>query len=169
VPFETCTSTCQAGLGGGGAGELDEAQGVAIDPSGDLYVTDDYGRNSQIDEFSAAGAFIKAYGWGVADGASQFETCTTTCQAGIDGSGAGQLASGTLGVAGIAIDSSGDVYVADDGNNRIDEFSAAGAFIEAYGWGVADGASSLRLHHHCQEGIEAGRRAAQRPHGRRHR
>ena len=133
--FETCTISCQAGIGGSGAGQLDVPTGVATDRSGDVYVTDD--NNERIDEFSAAGAFMKAYGWGVSDGASQFETCTTTCQAGIQGGGAGQL----FIPWGVATDRSGDVYVSDLGNERIDEFSAAGAFIEAYGWGVSDGAS----------------------------
>jgi hypothetical protein len=34
---------------------------------------------------ASAGAFINAYGWGVSDGASQFETCTSTFQTGIAG------------------------------------------------------------------------------------
>jgi hypothetical protein len=70
---------------------------------------------------SANVAFTKAYGWGVADGASQFETCTSTCQGGLFGGGAGQLHSSF----GVATDSSGDVYVAGDANNRIDEFSGS--------------------------------------------
>ncbi len=133
--FETCTTTCQRGIPGVGAGQLDQPGGVATDSSGHVYVADSY--YSRIDEFSAAGVFIKAYGWGVVDGASRFETCTSTCQAGISGGGAGQLD----GPTGVATDSSGDVYVADYKNARIDKFSAAGAFIKAYGWGVADGAS----------------------------
>jgi sugar lactone lactonase YvrE len=182
--FETCTSTCQAGISGGGAGQLDQPEGVTTDSSGDVYVVDSgnervdefsaagafikafgstgYGAgqfegpegvatdssgdvyvadsfNNRIDEFSAAGAFIKAYGWGVVDGLDQFETCTSTCQQGGQGGGAGQLDSPD----GVAIDSSGDVYVSDGANERVDEFSAAGAFIEAYGWGVADGASQF--------------------------
>jgi hypothetical protein len=40
---------------------------------------------------SADVSFIQAYGWGVLDGARQFETCAITCQAGIIGVGAGQL------------------------------------------------------------------------------
>ena len=44
---------------------------------------------------------------------------------GIDGGGAGQL--DPLYGIGVATDPSGDVYVADSANNRIDEFSAAGA------------------------------------------
>ena len=153
--FETCTSTCQAGLEGGGAGQLDQAIGVATDPSGDVYLADEF--NNRIDEFSAAGAFIKAYGWGVVDGMSQFETCTTTCQAGDAGAfllgGAGELAD----PGGIAIDPSGDVYVADGGYNRIDEFSAAGAFIKAYGWGVVDGMSQFETcTSTCRAGIAGG-------------
>ena len=98
-------------------------------------------------------SFIKAYGWGVADGASQFETCTSTCQAGIQGGGAGQL----YVPAGVATDSSGDVYVADYDNDRIDEFSAAGSFIKAYGWGVSDGASQFETcTSTCQAGIAGG-------------
>ena len=156
--FETCTTTCQAGDSDaflvGGAGELADPEGVAIDPSGDVYV-EDIGYN-RIDEFSAAGAFIKAYGWGVADGASKFETCTTTCQSGIAGAGAGQFYF-PLGNGGVATDSSGDVYVADYGNNRIDEFSPAGAFIKAYGWGVSDGASQFETcTTTCQVGGDGG-------------
>ncbi|HEY3828520.1 MAG TPA: hypothetical protein VGL57_04930 [Solirubrobacteraceae bacterium] len=132
--FETCTTTCQTGIPGPGAGQFDGPASVATDSSGDVYVADSV--NYRIDEFSAAGAFIKAYGWGVADGASQFETCTTTCQTGIYGGGAGQF-----GPASVATDSSGDVYVADPDNDRIDEFSAAGAFMKAYGWGVLPGAN----------------------------
>ena len=135
--FETCTSTCQQGIAGRGAGELDLATGVATDSSGDVYVADS--GNQRIDEFSAAGAFVKAYGWGVSNGASQFETCTSTCQIGLAGGGAGQF----YAPIGVATDSSGDVYVADQANNRIDEFSAAGSFIKAYGWGVSDGASQF--------------------------
>ena len=98
---------------------------------------------------AAGGAFIKAYGWGVVDGASKFETCTTTCLAGIDGGGAGEFES----PAGVAADRSGDVYVADEYNSRIDEFSAAGAFIKAYGWGVSDGASQFET---CTTTCQAG-------------
>jgi hypothetical protein len=146
--FETCTSTCQVGRQGAGAGQFDHVTGVATDTSGDVYVVEEGG--NRIDEFSAAGAFIKAYGWGVLDGMNQFETCTTTCQQGIAGAGVGELD----GPTGVATDSSGDVYVADFGNSRIDEFSAAGKFIEAYGWGVADGASQFETcTTTCQHGI----------------
>jgi hypothetical protein len=149
--FETCTSTCRAGIPGRGAGQLYGPRAVAIDPSGDVYVADD--GNERIDEFSSAGVFMQAYGWGVLDGASQFETCTINCRGGLQGHGAGQL----YVPVGVATDSSGDVYVADEDNVRIDEFSATGGFLKAYGWGVADGASQFETcTTTCQAGIMGG-------------
>ena len=44
-----------------------------------------------------------------------------------------------------AIASNGDVYVLDTANNRIDEFSSSGTFIETFGWGVSDGKSRYDL------------------------
>ena len=55
------------------------------------------------------------------------------------GSGAGQCKD----PAGVSVDSSsGNVYVADSGNNRIDVFTSTGGFLFAFGWGVADGVSA---------------------------
>ena len=46
--------------------------------------------------------------------------------------------------SGVAVDDvTGDVYVADTGNHRVDEFSAGGGFVRAWGWGVADGVAKL--------------------------
>jgi len=51
------------------------------------------------------------------------------------GEGAGELSS----PAGVAMSSTThDVYVADTGNLRVDEFEANGTFIRAWGWGVAE-------------------------------
>ena len=145
--FETCTTTCRNGLPGGGAGQLIYPSGIAVDGSGDVFVGDT--QNARVDEFSSAGAFIKAWGWGVADGQSQLETCTTTCQSGIESGGAGQL----YGPTGVAVDGSGDVFVADTSNDRVDEFSSAGAFIKAWGWGVADGQGQFET---CTTTCESG-------------
>ena len=40
---------------------------------------------------------------------------------------------------------SGEVFVADAGNNRIDVFDGAGGFLRAFGWGVATGAAELQV------------------------
>jgi hypothetical protein len=43
---------------------------------------------------------------------------------------------------GVAVDrSTGDLYVADGNNKRVDRFDSAGHFLLAWGWGVADGKS----------------------------
>jgi DNA-binding beta-propeller fold protein YncE len=50
---------------------------------------------------------------------------------------AGTLAGQFEDPAGVAVNSAtGDVYVVDKGNNRIDEFEANGTFVRAWGWEV---------------------------------
>jgi hypothetical protein len=61
------------------------------------------------------------------------------------GSGAGQCAAPQrIGAQrGLAADAeSGRLYVADEGNNRIDVFKEDGKFLFAFGWGVADGTTN---------------------------
>jgi len=109
--------------------------GLAVDEAtGDVYVADT--GNHRVDEFSASGTFIRAWGWGVEDGSPELQTCTTatTCQAGIPGTGPGQFEAPTF----IAVDNSpaggGDVYVADTADHLITRFDPEGALIT--GWGV---------------------------------
>ncbi len=57
----------------------------------------------------------------------------------------GSLAGQMLDPAGVAVNqTTGNVYVVDSGNNRVDEFASTGEFIEAWGWGVQTGAKSLQ-------------------------
>jgi hypothetical protein len=64
----------------------------------------------------------------------------TPASFGEPGPGAGQLEA----PEGVAVnDETGDVYVADVGNARIDEFEADGKFILAWGFGVATGAEAF--------------------------
>ena len=118
------------GSAGSGAGQLDGPQGVAIQQtSGKVYVAD--AGNARVDVFGPDGAFIRAFGWGVADGQARAEVCTSTCQAGIAGSGPGQFSR----PAGIAFGnakggaSTSKVFVADAGNNTVEEFDADGTFV----------------------------------------
>jgi hypothetical protein len=104
------------GAVGSGAGQLISPEGVATAGSGDVCVAD-Y-ENSRIAEFSSAGAFMKAWGWGIADGVAQFETYTSSCHVGIPGGGAGQLNY----AEDLGTDDAGVVYVADTANNRIEKF-----------------------------------------------
>lgn len=62
-------------------------------------------------------------------------------QFGSAGEGAGQFSQ----PKGIALDrETGDVYLADRNNNRIDEFGPGGEFMRAWGWGVVDGQDELQ-------------------------
>ena len=114
---------------------LSAPSGVAVnDATEDVYVVDK--GNNRVERFSATGTFIAAWGWGVINGKAEYQICTSTsgCQAGIEGSGAGQLDSPEA----IAVDNSGktvsedpsveDVYVTNAADKVIEKFSAAGKY-----------------------------------------
>jgi len=114
--LETCTTSCQAGTVGAGAGQLTDPQGIAVASNGDIYVGDF--TNDRIEVYSSAGAFLRTIG--------------------ASGSAAGQITH----PIGIALDSAGNVYVADSFNSRIDEFTGSGGFVRAFGWDVIPGGST---------------------------
>jgi hypothetical protein len=119
---------------GPGAGQTEEPHAIAVDRSdGDLYVADT--ENNRIDAFAADGTFLRAFGWGVADGTTAApQACTTTCFKGLAGSGAGQLE----GPSQIAVDndpaspSYHDVFV---GSARVQRFTPTGGFLSAFNSG----------------------------------
>jgi RHS repeat-associated protein len=119
----------QFGVKGTGVKEFKFPFGIAINPStSDIYVSD-Y-ENYRVQEFSSSGAFIRMFGYGVSNGKSEFEICTEKCQAGLKGAGS----SGQFGHPdGVAIDASGDVWVADETDDRLDEFKENGEFIKEFG------------------------------------
>jgi DNA-binding beta-propeller fold protein YncE len=69
---------------------------------------------------------------------------------GAPGSGDGQFA--MAGSTAVNI-TSGDVYVVDQGNNRVEQVDAADGFVRTWGWGVADGNASFEV---CSSGCQAG-------------
>jgi DNA-binding beta-propeller fold protein YncE len=99
----------------------------------DVYVADT--GNHRIDEFAANGTFLRAWGWGVADGLPSFETCSVTCDAGISGREPGEFESPLF----LAIDndpsspSQGDVYVADIAAGLISKFNSTGELVASWG------------------------------------
>ncbi|MFZ2051708.1 MAG: hypothetical protein WAU69_12360 [Solirubrobacteraceae bacterium] len=89
--------------------------------------------NNRVDEFEADGAFVRAWGWGVLNGEEKLEVCTASCVAGEVSAGAG----GFDRPDGIAIDPvSKDVYVVDQRNHRVEEFTASGEFVLMLGGDV---------------------------------
>jgi DNA-binding beta-propeller fold protein YncE len=86
-------------------------------------------------------------------GASAAQVHGFSTSFGEPGTGAGQLdllspnykGESKDGGSGLAVnDQSGDVYVADTLNNRVSEFTSAGAFVRSWGWGVLDGSPELQ-------------------------
>jgi YD repeat-containing protein len=111
---------------GEGVGQLKKPAGAAIDGSGNVWVADH--TNNRLAEFTASGAFVQAVGWGVSNGESKLQVCTSSCRAGLAGAGNGELSSPDgLVVAGE------DIYVADAGNNRIQELGVKGEFVRSFG------------------------------------
>jgi hypothetical protein len=133
---------CQRAGEGGGAGAVAYPNGVAVDGSGNVYSADD--ENGRIDKFTSDGVFQRAWGKDVDttgsadDTGTGFEICSPvdgdTCQAGdFSGGAAGEFAS----VRGIGTDGLGNVYVADDLNNRIQKFASDGTFQRTWGKDVS--------------------------------
>jgi hypothetical protein len=152
--FEKCASatSCQPGVTGTSTdapeGELASPQGIAIDQAtGDFYVRDR--DNLRVQQFDAAGGFVRAWGFGVATGASAFEVCTANCQKGLSGTGAGQFGAINVSGGGVAVapagsPSAGNVFVVDPGTNianrRVHEFdpdaaTPAAVFVRSFGSG----------------------------------
>jgi hypothetical protein len=82
---------------------------VAKGRNGDLYISDGYG-NARVHRFAADGRHITSWGQ--------------------PGSGPGEF---NL-PHGIAVDSSGRVYIADRENSRVQIFTANGAFLKSWDW-----------------------------------
>ncbi len=77
--------------------------GVAVDPSGNVYVCDT--GNHRIQKFDSRGNFIMTWG-SYGSGNGQFEY-----------------------PSGVALDANGNIYVADSGNNRVQIFDNTGIFL----------------------------------------
>lgn len=121
---------------GTGAGQFADPRGIAVEQeTGDVYITDS--NDQRVEKFDAAGDFLLAWGFGVADGKNEPQTCTATCLAGLGGEGPGQFAPHSA--EGVAVDndplsaSHGDVYVIDAQNNRVEKFDPSGTFLLMFG------------------------------------
>ncbi len=129
--FEICTvaANCKQGEIGTLGGEFSGPEGVAIDTADNVYVTDTYAH--RVEEFSSSGDFIRTWGSGV-NGGVGLETCTVSanCVAGTNATAKG----GELNhPVGIAVDSSGGIFVADTNNQRIQEFNSSANFVRTWG------------------------------------
>jgi|GEM_PF-4167428 len=119
--FETCTTStgCKVGLENGSAGSVGAATGLAVTPSGDLYVVAEHDNRFSHYKAGSGGTFTfdYAFGYGVAGGTAP-ESCSTTCVTGIQGAQAGALNA----PQGAILGTDGRLYVADYDNSRISVF-----------------------------------------------
>jgi NHL repeat-containing protein len=164
--FEVCTlasgDTCQAGTTGDLGGEMNNPFGIATDSGGNVYVGD--GGNNRIQVFDTAGTFKRAWGEDVASsGPGNTGTGFEICVAGTDicktGTHVTPAQGGEMNTPeGVATDGSGNVYVADALNDRIQVFGSSGTFNRAWGVGVnggtAFGVCTVALN--CQIGSSGG-------------
>jgi hypothetical protein len=120
---EPYTFAYQWGTTGSGSGQFYLIQGIAIDSSDNVYVTDvrTPGEvNSRVQKFKPDGTFITQWG--------------------TNGSGIGQF----YLAEGIGTDTSDNVYVADTANFRIQKFSSSGEYITQWGtYGTGNGQFSV--------------------------
>jgi uncharacterized protein (TIGR03663 family) len=117
-------------------GLFNHPRGVAVGPTGDVYVVDS--DNHRVQVFDSQGTFLREWG----------SNCNLSTALGCsDPDGAGPLASGDGQFQepwGIAIDDEGRVYVADTWNHRIQVFDAAGVFLTKWGsYGQTEEAASV--------------------------
>jgi DNA-binding beta-propeller fold protein YncE len=128
VEFSTTDKfTAAYGSEGTGADQFRSPAGIAINQNtGNIYVADK--NNNRIEVLNSEGKFVSVFGWGVNNSGGEAEICTTSCRAGRSGSGSGEFSS----PVGVAVDGNGNVWVVDEGNNRIEEFNAEGKWLATY-------------------------------------
>jgi DNA-binding beta-propeller fold protein YncE len=142
---DVCSTACKVGDETAAAGAMDEPYGLDFGPEGDLYVTD--ARNNRIDVFTAQGQFLFAFGKGVSSGGGDVCTTATGCREGRDELGGGEMTLPSV----VAVAPSGEIYVGEGVNNRVQEFTSAGVFVRAFGEGVVDGHAEFEV---CTPGTE---------------
>jgi RHS repeat-associated protein len=99
------------GTKGAGESQFSGPQGIAIGAEGNIYVADT--GNSRIDEWRMKYGILSEH----------------VANFGAEGSGTGQLKA----PHDLSTNSAGDVWVADTGNSRIEEFSSTGTFMQVFG------------------------------------
>jgi len=105
---------------GNGKGQFNKPRGIAQAPDGSFYVVDT--SNLRVEKFDKDGKYLLSFGSaGTGDG--QFQALIPADNNPAPGTGPG----------GIAVDSQGNVYVADTWNHRVQKFDRDGKFVRQWG------------------------------------
>lgn len=120
------TFLSQFGSGGTGNGQLNGPDGLRVDASGNIWVAD-Y-NNNRVQKFSSSGTWLASLGGTSSACSSCLCTGPSTCP-NSSGSGNGQFND----PADVAIDASGNIWVVDQGNNRVQKFSNSGSYLGQFG------------------------------------
>jgi sugar lactone lactonase YvrE len=122
-------------------GEMDGPGDIAVDSGGNVWIADRH--NNRIDKFTPTGTFLLTLGYGVTDGSSTPEICSSNCLVGVDvpldESSYGGFHSHDIGT--IAADASGHVYAGD--YLHMQKFNTDGTFIT--GWPIDTPAVDLAV------------------------
>jgi sugar lactone lactonase YvrE len=139
------------GIAGTGNGEFQNPWGVAVDGAGNVYVADT--GNNRIQKFDHTGAYLAQWGnsgsnnwYSVVvdndgnilaiggDSVKKYDPHGTLLMQFGGTSADGQIVS----AHGLAVDDSGNIFVADSGNSRIQKFNSAGAYLAKWGASGSD-------------------------------
>jgi sugar lactone lactonase YvrE len=137
------------GTAGVGNGQFNAPQGIAIDSTGNVFVSD--GGNNRIQKFSATGAHLLTFGSATLSqpaglayrGVTLFVADSANDRIRRFNGVSGALL-GTIGAPGtgngqfdnprdVDVDSTGQIYVVDQNNNRIQKLNASGTFLAKIG------------------------------------
>jgi NHL repeat len=139
-------------------------ESVAVAPGQNIYVTD--AGNHRVQELTPAGTgeFVSMFGKEVNE-TTKGNICTAVsknkCKAGVVGAGGGEF--GAEGPGSVAVDqSTGNVYVQDLSNWRVQEFTPAGEFVLMFGKEVNENtkgnictAEEIKKGVKCEAGVQA--------------
>ncbi|MBU6429228.1 MAG: hypothetical protein KGR26_09480, partial [Cyanobacteria bacterium REEB65] len=103
--------------------EFDDPQGLAVDASGDVYIADTGNNCVRMLAQTQLGTIVT--------------TIAGTASAGFAGDGGAATKALLSGPVGLTLDASGDLFIADTGNDRIREISAGGTITTVAGDGSA--------------------------------
>jgi hypothetical protein len=128
---DTClvSEKCQPGKSSSQPGGFEYPEGVAGVADGNVYVVDR--GNHRVQELSSTGEFVLMFGKGVNKKGG--DVCTkaeeSECKAGTEGAAPGQFGEDP---SSVTLDpTTGDVYVLDPTNKRVEKFTASGGFLSS--------------------------------------